>query len=236
MSAGTIVRGNPDYDRTVSPSPKFTPLILSGDSVEVAGADGKRHEETTEGREITTEEEEVEPRKVVRTPYTPSASQVAEHRVDHCPCRDWCEECREAFGREAPHSSVEHQAQWVPVISCDYLFLSARGVFLRNKWEPMEGKSFLKTPVITDSRGHCRFANAVASKGTDEAGYAVECFATDVAWLGWSRVIVRSDNEPALAKLVVEALKEIKVNGIDQASAEGSIPYDPRAMGRRRRL
>jgi hypothetical protein len=45
----------------------------------------------------------------------------------------------------------------------------------------MEGERFLKILVITDSRGHCRFAHAVPSKGPDEAGYAVDCFATDVA-------------------------------------------------------
>ena len=49
-------------------------------------------------------------------------------------------------------------------------------------------------------------------------------------WIA-SPLIVRSDNEPALAKLVVEALKEMKVNGIDQASTEGSIPYDPQCNG-----
>ena len=75
------------------------------------------------------------------------------------------------------------------------------------------------------------FAHAVPQKGVDEAGYAVDCFATDVAWLGWARLIVRSDNEPALAKLVVEAIKEMKVNGVEQAAAEGSIPYDPQSNG-----
>ena len=68
-------------------------------------------------------------------------------------------------------------------------------------------------------------------EGVHEAGYVVDCFATDVAWLGWSRVILRSDNEPAIAKLVVETIKTLKVNGIDQATAEGTVPYDPQSNG-----
>ena len=197
--------------------------------MEDAGAVAETAGETTEGQEIITEEEEVEPQRVVKTPYTPSVSEVAEHRVTHSPY--WCDECREAFGREAAHAHVEHRAAWVPVVSTDYLFLSARGVFTKKEWKPEPGDSFLKILVIVDSGGKCMFAHAVPQKGIDESGYAVDCFASDVAWLGWARLIVRSDNEPALAKLVVQAIKAMKVNGIEQASAEDSVPYDPQSNG-----
>ena len=133
---------NPVSAQPVSPSFN-TDDVLNGDSVEGAGAVGEPHEETIEGREISTEEEEVEPQRIVRTPYTPSASEVAEHRVTHTPYRDWCDECREAFGREAPHAHVEHRAAWVPVVSTDYLFMSARGVFTRDEWSPQPGENFL---------------------------------------------------------------------------------------------
>ena len=95
----------------------------------------------------------------VHTPYTPSASEVAQHRADwHLPYRDCCDECVEAFGREAAHRSVQHQSTWVPVVSCDYLFLSARGVFHRAEWEPLEEEQFLKNLVIYDSKSKSIFA------------------------------------------------------------------------------
>ena len=217
-------------------SPSFPIDAGNGDSAEDAGNVGEQQAETTTtGQETATEEEEVEPQKVVRTPYTPTATVVAEHRITHSPYREWCDECREAFGREAPHTHVEHREAWVPVVSTDYLFLSARGVFTREEWQPQEGENFLKIIVIVDSFGKCMFAHAVPQKGPDPEGYAVDCFASDVAWLGWSWIIVRSDNEPALVKLVIESIKAMKVNGIEQAAAEGSVPYDPRAMGRLRR-
>ena len=130
---------------------------------------------------------------------------------------------------------MEHRAAWVPVISCDYLFISARGVFTRKEWRQEEDETFSKILVIVDSRSKSMFAHAVPQKGADERGYAVDCFATDVAWLGWSRVIIRSDNEPAIAKLVVETIKDLKVNGIEQAAAEVLFPMILRATVRRKR-
>ena len=171
--------------------------------------------------------------KAVRTPYTPTASELADHRISHLPFRNWCPECVEAFGREAPHKSTTGtRATWVPVVSCDYLFVSTRGVFTREEWRPVNPEeTHLKVLVVYDSKSRCLFAHAVPQKGIDESRYVIDAFATDIAWLGWSRVIIRSDNEPALVKLVIETLKTLKVNGLEQASAEGSVPYDPQSNG-----
>ena len=53
----------------------------------------------------------------------------------------------------------------------------------------------------------------------------------DIVWLGHAKVVIRTDNEPAIVKLIVEALKALKVAGLEQASAEGSVPYDPQSNG-----
>ena len=50
-----------------------------------------------------------------------------------------------------------------------------------------------------------------------------------VLWHGYSRVILKSDNEPAIMKLLQEALGALKVKGIDQATEEHPPPYDPQA-------
>ena len=133
------------------------------------------------------------------------------------------------------HPMFMLRAAWVPVVSCDYLFLSARGVFLRREWQPEPGENFLKILVMVDGGGKVMFAHAVPKKGPDEEGYAVDCFATDVAWLGWSPIIVRSDNEPALAKFVVEAIKMMKVNGIEQTRPRARSPTTPKATSRPKR-
>ena len=52
----------------------------------------------------------------------------------------------------------------------------------------------------------------------------------DVLWLGYPHVLLKSDNEPAVVKLLQEALASLKVTGV-QAGEEHSPPYDPQANG-----
>jgi hypothetical protein len=85
--------------------------------------------------------------------------------------------------------------------------------------------------VVYDSLSKALFAHAVPQKGVDKQGYIVDKVSTDILWLGYARVIVRSDNEPAIVKVVEEVLKTLKITGLDQAAAEGSVPYDPQSNG-----
>ena len=42
--------------------------------------------------------------KTLFNPLLPSAREVADHNLTHCPYRRWCKVCQEAFGKEAPHT------------------------------------------------------------------------------------------------------------------------------------
>ena len=53
----------------------------------------------------------------------------------------------------------------------------------------------------------------------------------DVLWLGYANVILKSDNEPALVKLLKAALSTLKVSGVDQVGEEHSPPYDSQVNG-----
>ena len=117
----------------------------------LAGGDDEQGELAAENapgasEEIVTGEEEVISQRTLRTPYTPSASEVAQHRADgHNPYRDSCDDCNEAFGREAAHRDIHHDSVWVPIVSCDYMFLSARGVFHKDEWEPMDEETISRS-------------------------------------------------------------------------------------------
>ena len=114
---------------------------MGGGPSDTVGSEQARDKGKVDDSEvIESTEEEVQPRQVQRTPLLPTQSQLDEHRIDHLPYRSWCPECVEGFGRETAHTSHHDQARWVPVISCDYLFLSARGVFLRKEWVPLDGE------------------------------------------------------------------------------------------------
>ena len=59
---------------------------------------------------------------------------------------------------------------------------------------------------------------------------AAERIVEDIGYLGHTRVISRSDNEPVLVALVGDAL-EFRIQQLDSAAAEGSVPYDPQTAG-----
>ena len=89
----------------------------------------------------------------------------------------------------------------------------------------------MKILVIRDSRSKAVFAHVVPQKGLDEKGYAVSALVEDIKWLGYSSVTLKSDNEPAIVKLLSEALRELRISGVPQVLEEHSPEYDPMANG-----
>ena len=75
------------------------------------------------------------------------------------------------------------------------------------------------------------FGHVVPQKGVGEDQFAVDCLVGDIVWTGYSNVLLKSDNEPAILKLLQESLKELRINGLDQVMFENSPEYDPQANG-----
>ena len=206
---------------------------LRGDEVTAVRVEALVGEDDDEAEGVfeSQEPEEVEKIRILPTPTLPSKSQIEEHEVDHIPHEDWCEHCVSVFGREQAHvqSAV---AREIPVISLDYCFLSRRGVFDRGEWKPIEGELSLKVLVVRCSKSKAVFAHAVPVKGVDPQRYIIDCVVDDVSWLGHVKVLIKSDNEPALAQVVSTALSAIRIRcDMEQVGEEHSIPYDPKTNG-----
>ena len=73
----------------------------------------------------------------------------------------------------------------------------------------------------------CTFAHVVPQKGVDPDHYAVERLAKDIQWLGHTKIILKTDNEHAILKLLREILKQLKIGGQEQASESHPPVYDP---------
>ena len=71
----------------------------------------------------------------------------------------------------------------------------------------IDPKLVLKILVVRDMKSKSIFAHAVKCKGSDEDGYAVQCLVDDVKWLGYSKVILKSDNGAAILALLRNTLK-----------------------------
>ena len=137
-------------------------------------------------------EDDTAPQRIAVDPGQPTMEEVEEHRVTHHPYRSWCKHCVEARGVGAPHKSVA--AGNVPIISCDYLIVTKKGVFTRDEAETeQKAEILLKILIVKDSSSRYTGAHVVPVKGLGEDSYAAEKIRRDVLWLGYSRVILKSD-------------------------------------------
>ena len=106
-------------------------------------------------------------------------------------------------------------------------------MYERKEWEAIREKDeHLKILVIRDSRSKGLFAHAVVHKGVDSDRYVVDKVVEECQWLGYTRLMLKSDNEPAIALLIQETLKALRVTGeIEQVNEERAVPYDPMTNG-----
>lgn len=177
--------------------------------------------------ELEDAEEECAARRVAADPGAPTAEEVEEHEVDHLPYRCWCEACVRGRGTGDQHRAGPESR--VPVISFDYLLVTKAGVKLRGEAQP--GEVLLKILVVKDSMSKAISAHAVSCKGIGADGYAVEKLKRDILWLGYSRVTLRSDNEPAIVALLQEVLRGLKVQVVDQVGESHPAAYDSKGNG-----
>ena len=155
------------------------------------GEDAEVHENMGEPEAAELdEEEETQPVRALSSPNMPTVSEVREHEIDHIPFRNWCKACIEGFGQERGHMSIDAEARQIPIISFDYVLLTARGAFTRQEYAPLEGEDSLKILVVKDGKTKCLFAHGVPVKGVDPKRYVVDEVVKDVLWLGHSRVIL----------------------------------------------
>ena len=113
----------------------------------------------------------------------------------------------------------------------DYAFLTDKGMLTRAEIGAEDLKTALKVLVVYDSSSRGPSAHAVRTKGANDDGFAAARICEDIEFAGHTKVILRSDNEPALLKVVSDALKGLRVQQIDSAGSEGSVPYDPQTAG-----
>ena len=188
-------------------------------------------DERAEQLEAVDEEEDATCPPCLPTPYQPTRSEYLDHCVTHYLFRAWCRHCLEGRGREFGHStkSGDKEPGAAPVVSFDYAFVGDNGEIATQEEFESAGEGAVKILVIRDSRSKAVFAHVVPVKGVDEKGFAVDALVADVKWLGYSKVTLKSDNEPAVVKLLAEALRELRVQpGVQKALEEHSPEYDPK--------
>ncbi len=103
-----------------------------GDRQEVAAVrpeeeeevESESEEEVVEGAvgERIRAEREKEKIKVLADPRKPTAKEVEFHNLTHLPCRNWCEFCVAAKGKDLDHRKDVREIRGLPKYSFDYCF------------------------------------------------------------------------------------------------------------------
>jgi hypothetical protein len=188
--------------------------------------------------------EEAEPMKHAADPGPPTMKQVEEHRETHVPFRSWCKWCVLGRGRGMQHRKAGTST--VPIVGVDYFFLTKGGVRTRKELDfsmTPEGETELEAArsrgdlvkylLVRCFQQKAVFAHLVPQKGLDEKNIACDFVLGDLGWLGHTRLIMKSDNEPAVKALVARVIELVKVEckDFDQISKEQSAAYDSQSNG-----
>ncbi len=200
--------------------------------VEVRVADEEEEQGNGETFELEGEDE-CAPRRVAPDPGEPTAEEREDHRIDHLPYRCWCEHCVAGRGTGEQHRRGPECR--IPVVSFDYLLITKTGVYVKGE-QPKEEDVLVKILVVKDSMSKWSGAHVVSCKGICEDRYAAEKLKADVAWLGYTQVILRSDNEPAIVALLKEALRSLRVDGLERVAEAHPQPTTRRAAAASRML
>ena len=132
-------------------------------------------------------------------PVLPSKAEVEAHNVSHLPFRSWCSACVRGRGLSMGHRKVDaetKQDEQIPTISVDYGFFG----------QP-EDKAHCTLPVliVRDRKSKGIWSHPVPAKGVTHP-YPAKALMADLDFMGYKRVILKSDQEPSILALC-EAVK-----------------------------
>lgn len=131
--------------------------------------------------------------KLLRSPLTPTQDEIDEHEaLGHTTHRTWCGHCIRARGLLEQHRKQEKDLSAIPTLSMDYFYFA-------------EGEQGLTHLQIKDSHSGMSWASPVPAKSDDQ--FAINFVLGVLEEVGYQRLILRSDNEPAIKTLKVAVKK-----------------------------
>ena len=153
----------------------------------------------------------------------PSAEMVRRHRASgHCPYRSWCSCCVSGAANAPGHvARVDPPLCGVPELHSDYTFFRDR-----------KGDKNTATVLVIKERSKSGVAAHVVPKKGSGGGFIVKQFERDIRKFGHRhKVLLRSDNEPAMKDL----LNKVSALRAPETIIEHSPVGDSKANGRAER-
>ena len=152
-----------------------------------------------------------------RSPVKPSAAEIADHDLTHCPYRNWCSVCVEAMGREDPHPRQgPKEKSEVPEVGMDY-----------DKYgEEEKVGTQITVLVVKDSETGMIKAHVVDVKGPKDE-WVIKKVCKDIEGFGHSEIMLKTDGEPALVAVQTKIIARREATTVP----ENPPAYDPKANG-----
>eukprot|EP00435_Cladocopium_sp_Y103_P036193 s510_g9.t1 len=132
--------------------------------------------------------------KVLRGPKSPTEQEIEEHEAaGRVTFRSWCGHCVRAKGLHERHSrvdAVEKADRAFPVVGIDYFWYGQ---------DDQEREHELPSLQVKDEHSGMMWSSVVPAKGADQ--FAVDFLLGVLTECGYKRIILKSDNEPAIKAL-----------------------------------
>ena len=126
--------------------------------------------------------------KVRTTEAVPSEREAEEHNVDHGVFRSWCPHCVKGRAESYGHKNKKSTEKEWPTIGIDYMYMHSE-----QEKEEEVGRPIV---VMKDSKTRMIAGRVVPSKGVES--YAIGEVKKTIEKLGHKKVVMKSDNEPAI--------------------------------------
>ena len=126
------------------------------------------------------------------SPVKPTERMVEDHNVSHIPFRSWCAHCVRGQAKSIGHVRHNKQEEQIPTVCMDYGFLGSEG----------DGGSDHEHPVLVmvDRASKMKGSFPVPCKGIAHP-YPAKIVTTFLNKLGYTKVILKSDQEPSIVAL-----------------------------------
>eukprot|EP00973_Karenia_brevis_P094438 12422478-Karenia_brevis.AAC.1 len=141
--------------------------------------------------------------RMLKAPVKPTPEMVELHNQTHLPFRSWCRYCVRGRGRSMGHTRVDHGEEQIPTVSIDYGFLGTKD----------NPATDLPVLVGKDRLSQTVWASPVPCKGVEDHPHGSNRLREWLDETGYKRVIVKSDQEPAI-RAVVSAVKNAWPNDL----------------------
>ena len=156
--------------------------------------------------------------KKLVAPTAPTSDREEHTASGHAVFRTWCRECCIGRGRMHQHRASGKETT-IPAIAIDYGYLNERDDLLQEA----AGAPILVSKCIRD---HWIGAAIVPTKGADEC--AVAELKNDVIGSGFTEVLIRSDNEPAILAMKESAATALRLAGVNVKAEESALHHAQR--------